>query len=90
MSVRLEEIELIIKELQAILQYEEILKNKENSKSQVSAKRLEQRVEEWNNVSKEYRELKDEISKKVIELRKLLMKKIDVFENYYQNYGREA
>jgi hypothetical protein len=29
MSMRLEEIELMIKELEAILQYEEVLKNKE-------------------------------------------------------------
>ena len=88
--MRIEEIELMIKELEAILQYEEVLKNKEKNKPQISVKRLERRIEEWNKISKEYNELKEEISKKIIELRKLLMKKLDVFESYYQKYGSEA
>jgi len=90
MSLRLEDIELMIEELQAILKYERLLEEKKKSKSQISIKRMEQRVEEWATVSKEYQELKEQISEKIIELRKLLMKRIDILENYYRKYGSEA
>jgi hypothetical protein len=82
--------ELIIEQMEAILKYEELLKKQENSKSKISAKRLSQRVEEWDKVSKEYQELKERIQKNVSELRRLLMKKIEIFENYYEKYGLEA
>jgi len=47
------EIELMIEELKALLQYEEVLKNKEESKSKASVKRLG-KTEEWQKVSKEH------------------------------------
>jgi hypothetical protein len=90
MAMPLDDIELMIEELQALLKYENVLEEKRKSKSQVSFKRLEQRTEEWNTVSKEYRELKERVSEKIVELRRLLMKRIDIFENYYRKYGPDA
>jgi hypothetical protein len=80
---RLEEIELMIKELQALLQYEEVLKNKQYSKSKVSGERLA-KTEEWQEVTKKYYETKKEISEKISELRRLLMKQMEVFDEYYK------
>ena len=88
--MRKPKIELMIEELKALLKYEEVLKDKENSKSQASVQRLRKRMEEWQKVSKEYREMKKEILGKISELRKLLMKKIEVFEEYYEKFGSEA
>jgi len=44
--MRKTEIELMIDELQALLQYEEVFKGKRDSKSMVSIDRLRKRVEE--------------------------------------------
>ena len=84
------EIELMIEELQALLQYEEVFKDKQKSKSMASVDRLRKRVEEWGKLSSEYDNLKREILEKIQELRKLLMKQIEVFEGYYKKYGNEA
>lgn len=88
--MRKTEIELMIGELEALLKFEEVLKDKENIKSQASVQRLRKRMEEWQKVSKEYWEMKREILGKIGELRKLLMKKIEVFEEYYEKFGSEA
>ena len=88
--MRKTEIELMIDELEALLKYEEVLKNKEDSKSKVSVERLRKRMEEWQKVSKEYDEMKEEILEEICELRKLFMKKLEVFEEYYQKFGAEA
>jgi hypothetical protein len=80
---RLEEIELMIKELQALLQYEEVLKSKQYSKSKVSGERLA-KTEEWQEVTKKYYETKKEISERISELRRLLMKQMEVFDEYYK------
>jgi len=88
--MRKSEIALMIGELEALLKFEEVLKDNENSKSQASVQRLRKRMEEWQKVSKEYREMKKEILGKISELRKLLMKKIEVFEEYYEKFGSEA
>jgi malate synthase len=88
--MRKSEIGLMIEELQALLQYEAVLKDKKDSKSMVSFKRLNQRMEEWGKIISEYEDLKKEILEKIQELRKLLMKKIDMFEDYYRKYGCEA
>jgi hypothetical protein len=81
---------LIIEDLEGILKYEEILENKQNSKSKISAKRLSQREEEWDKISRDYVELQGRIQKNVGDLRKLLMKKIEIFEDYHKKYGLEA
>jgi len=81
--LRLEEIELMIKELQALLQYEEVLKSKQYSKSKVSGERLA-KTEEWQEVTKKYYETKKEISERISELRRLLMKQMEVFDEYYK------
>lgn len=88
--MRKSEIELMIEELQALLQYEEVFKDKQKSKSTASVDRLRKRVEEWEKLSSEYDNLKREILEKIQELRKLLMKQIEVFEGYYKKYGNEA
>ena len=88
--MRKTEIELMIDELEALLKYEEVLKNKEDSKSKVSVERLRKRMEEWQKVSKEYDKMKEEILERICELRKLFMKKIEVFEEYYKKFGAEA
>jgi hypothetical protein len=80
---------LIIEDLEGILKYEEILENKQNSRS-ISAKRLSQREEEWDKISRDYVELQGRIQKNVGDLRKLLMKKIEIFEDYHKKYGLEA
>ena len=82
MWMRMEEIELMIKELQALLQYEEVLKSKQDSKSKVSGERLA-KTEEWQEVTKKYDDTKKEILERVSELRKLFMKKMEVFDEYY-------
>jgi hypothetical protein len=73
----------MIKELQALLQYEEVLKSKQYSKSKVSGERLA-KTEEWQEVTKKYYETKKEISERVSELRRLLMKQMEVFDEYYK------
>ena len=88
--MRKSEIELMIEELKALLQYEEVLKDKKDSKSIASVGRLGKRVEEWGKIISEYGDLKEEILEKIHELRKLLMRKIEVFEEYYKKYGSEA
>ena len=88
--MRKSEIELMIGELEALLKFEEVLKDKEDSKSQASVQRLRKRMEEWQKVSKEYDETKEEILEKICELRKLFMKKLEVFEEYYRKFGAEA
>lgn len=88
--MRKSEIELMLEELKALLHYEEVLKNKKDSKSNASVGRLGTRIDEWEKISSEYRKLKEEILEKIQELRKLLMKRIDVFEDYYRKYGLEA
>jgi len=80
---RLEEIELMIKELQALLQYEEVLKSKQYSKSKVSGERLA-KTEEWQEVTQKYYETRKEISERISELRRLLMKQMEVFDEYYK------
>lgn len=69
---------------------EEVFKERVNNKPKISVKRLSQRNEEWDKSSTEYQELKEKIQTNVSELRRLLMKKIDIFENYYEEYGLEA
>lgn len=76
-----------MEELQALLQYEEVFKDKQDSKSMASVDRFRKRVEEWEKISSEYGKLKREILEKIQELRRLLMKQIEVFEGYYKNYG---
>lgn len=88
--MRKSEIELMIEELKALLQYEEVLKDKKDSKSMASIGRLGKRVKEWGKIISEYGDLKEEILEKIQELRKLLMRKIEVFEEYYKKYGSEA
>ena len=88
--MRKTEIELMIEELQALQKYEEVLKDKQDSKSMASVGRLGKRMEEWEKVSKKYREMKEEILEKIHELRKLFMKKVDMFEEYYRKFGTEA
>jgi hypothetical protein len=88
--MRKTEIELMIEELQALLRYEEVFKDKQDSKSMVSVDRLRKRVEEFEKISSEYSKLKEEVLEKIQELRKLLMKQIEVFEGYYKKYGSEA
>jgi len=88
--MRKSEIELMIEELEALLKYEEVLKNKQESKSMASVGRLGKRVGEWQKVSDEYWEMKKEILGKIRELRKLLMRKIEIFEEYYEKFGNEA
>jgi len=88
--MRKSEIELMIEELEALLKYEEVLKNKQDSKSMASMGRLRKSVEEWGKIISEYGDLKEEILEKIQELRKLLMRKIKVFEDYYREYGSEA
>lgn len=88
--MRKSEIELMIEELKALLQYEEVLKDKKDSKSIASVGRLGKRVEEWGKIISEYGDLKEEILEKIHELRKLLMRKIEVFEEYHKKYGSEA
>lgn len=88
--MRKTEIELMIEELQALLQYEEVFKGKQDSKSMVSIDRLRKRVEEFEKISSEYSKLKEEVLEKIQELRELLMKQIEVFESYYKKYGSEA
>jgi len=83
-------IELMIEELQVILQYENVFKDKQDSKSMASVDRFRRRVEEWIKLSSEYDNLKRETLEKIQELRKLLMKQIEVFEGYYKKYGTEA
>ena len=56
--MRKTEIELMIEELQALLQYEEVFKGKRDSKSMVSIDRLRKRVEEFEKISSEYSKLK--------------------------------
>ena len=84
------EIELMIEELQSLLQYENVFKDKQDSKSNASVDRFRKRVEDWEKLSLEYYSLKGEILEKIHELRKLLMKQIEVFEGYYKTYGNEA
>jgi len=77
-------------ELDALLKLETNLKDKINSKSQASVQRLRKKVGEWEKVSKEYWEMKKEVSRKIIELRKLLIRKTEIFEEYYEEFGNEA
>jgi hypothetical protein len=86
---RLVTTELIIKQLKAILKDEAVFEKRVNGKSKISAKRLSQRVEEWGKVSKEYHALKDEIQKMLVNCENS-MKKIDIFEKYYEKHGLEA
>jgi hypothetical protein len=88
--MRKSEIELMIEELQALLQYENVFKDKQDSKSMASVDRLRKRVEEWEKISSEYGKIKEEILERIQELRKILMKQIEVFEGYYKKYGAEA
>lgn len=88
--MRKSEIELMIEELQALLQYENVFKDKQNSKSMASVNRLRKRGEEWEKITSEYSKLKEEVLEKILELRKLLMKQIEIFEGYYEKYGSEA
>jgi len=88
--MRKTEIELMIEELQALLQYEEVFKNKQDSKSMASVERLRKRVEEWEKITSEYQKIKEEILEKIRELRKLSMKQIEIFEDYYKKFGSEA
>lgn len=80
----------MIEELQALLQYENVFKDKQNSKSMASVNRLRKRGEEWEKITSEYSKLKEEVLEKILELRKLLMKQIEIFEGYYEKYGSEA
>jgi hypothetical protein len=88
--MRKSEIELMIEELQALLQYENVFKDKQDSKSMASVDRLRKRVEEWEKISSEYGKIKEEILERIQELRKILMKQIEVFEGYYKKYAAEA
>lgn len=88
--MRKTEIELMIEELQVLLQYENVFKDKQDSKSMVSVDRLRKRVEEWEKISSECGKIKEEILEKIHELRKILMKQIEVFEGYYKKFGSGA
>lgn len=80
----------MIEELQTLLQYENVFKDKQDSKSKASVNRFKKQVDESEKLSSEYYTLKRETVEKIHELRKLLMKQIEVFESYYNTYGNEA
>jgi hypothetical protein len=88
--MRKSEIELMIEELQVLLQYENVFKDKQESKSKASVARFRKRIEEWAKISSEYGQVKGQILEKIQELRKLLMRQIEVFEDYYKKHGAEA
>ena len=83
--MRKTEIELMIEELEALLKYEEVLKSKQDSKSKVSGERLA-KTEEWQEFLRNMMKSKKKILEKIGELRRPFMKKMEVFEEYYQKH----